>query len=130
MRRANPYGEHYLDGLSLNPFEVLFVKVGQRCAGRVCVSGGGGGPYARRLAPPTSRTHPHAPPTPAPVLQVKERVLQNNWSFALQAVKYAEWMRQQVRGGGAHARRAVTKHSNAAQQPPHSPHTRTPHVTG
>ncbi len=23
---ANPYGEHYLDGISLNPFEVLFVK--------------------------------------------------------------------------------------------------------
>lgn len=25
--RANPYGEFYLDGVSLNPFEVLFVKV-------------------------------------------------------------------------------------------------------
>lgn len=25
--RANPYGEHYLDGISLNPFEVMFVKV-------------------------------------------------------------------------------------------------------
>ena len=22
----NPYGEHYYDGISLNPFEVLFVK--------------------------------------------------------------------------------------------------------
>ena len=25
-RRVNPYGEHYYDGISLNPFEVLFVK--------------------------------------------------------------------------------------------------------
>ena len=24
--RVNPYGEHYYDGISLNPFEVLFVK--------------------------------------------------------------------------------------------------------
>lgn len=53
--KSNPYGEHYLDGVSLNPFEVLFVKV-------------------------------------------KERVLQNEWSFAVQAKKYTEWMRQQAEG--------------------------------
>lgn len=29
--RANPYGEHYLDGISLNPFEVLFVKARRSC---------------------------------------------------------------------------------------------------
>ncbi|KAI7836092.1 hypothetical protein COHA_010020 [Chlorella ohadii] len=54
-KRANPYGEHYLDGISLNPFEVLFVKV-------------------------------------------KERVLQNDWSFAVQAVKYTHWMEAQAAG--------------------------------
>ena len=26
-RRVNPYGENYYDGISLNPFEVMFVKV-------------------------------------------------------------------------------------------------------
>ena len=25
--RVNPYGENYYDGISLNPFEVMFVKV-------------------------------------------------------------------------------------------------------
>ena len=27
LRRVNPYGENYYDGISLNPFEVMFVKV-------------------------------------------------------------------------------------------------------
>lgn len=54
-KQANPYGEFYLDGVSLNPFEVLFVKV-------------------------------------------KERVVQSDWSFALQAVKYTEWMEAQASG--------------------------------
>lgn len=27
-RRVNPYGESYYDGISLTPFEVMFVKVG------------------------------------------------------------------------------------------------------
>ncbi|KAL4428545.1 hypothetical protein ABPG75_002634 [Micractinium tetrahymenae] len=54
-KQANPYGEYYLDGVSLNPFEVLFVKV-------------------------------------------KERVLQNDWSFAVQAKKYTEWMEAQAAG--------------------------------
>ena len=26
--RVNPYGENYYDGISLTPFEVMFVKVG------------------------------------------------------------------------------------------------------
>lgn len=54
-KQANPYGENYLDGVSLNPFEVLFVKV-------------------------------------------KERVLQNDWSFAVQAKKYHHWMDAQAAG--------------------------------
>ena len=55
--RANPYGEHYLDGVSLNLFEVMFVKV-------------------------------------------KGRLLDNGWSFAQQAAKYTEIMRQQKVGFG------------------------------
>lgn len=54
-KQANPYGEHYYDGISLNPFEVMFVKV-------------------------------------------KERVLQNDWSFAVQAQKYTTWMEAQEEG--------------------------------
>jgi hypothetical protein len=54
-KQANPYGEHYYDGISLNPFEVMFVKV-------------------------------------------KERVLQNDWSFAVQAQKYTGWMEAQEEG--------------------------------
>ena len=41
---ANPYGEHYLDGVSLNPFEVLFVKArGGRGRVEVEARRGGGG---------------------------------------------------------------------------------------
>lgn len=54
-KKANPYGEHYYDGISLNPFEVLFVKV-------------------------------------------KEKVVQNEWSFAMEAIKYGQWMEQQANG--------------------------------
>ena len=32
-------------------------------------------------------------------MQVKERVVQNDWSFAVQAKKYTEWMEAQVGGG-------------------------------
>lgn len=38
-RRANPYGEFYLDGVSLNPFEVLFVKVRQGRGVRAAAEG-------------------------------------------------------------------------------------------
>lgn len=53
VRRANPYGEYYNDGISLSPYEVLFVKV-------------------------------------------KEKVLQNEWSFSVQAKKYAHYIAEQV----------------------------------
>ena len=33
-----------------------------------------------------------------PLVQVKERVLQNDWSFAVQAKKYTHWMEAQVGG--------------------------------
>ncbi|NBU65380.1 MAG: hypothetical protein EBS29_12910 [Chloroflexia bacterium] len=51
--RVNPYGEHFYDGISLHPFEVMFVKV-------------------------------------------KEKVLVNDWEFAILAKKYEEWMTHQV----------------------------------
>ena len=155
--RANPYGEFYLDGVSLNPFEVLFVKVGGgagagrvdckentcACRGQVlctCLrrfrgmaplaggrarhssADGGSGRHQRAtrtlslLCPPSihpspppppphpTHTHPSPGPPPAPPPppppQVKERVLQNDWSFAVQAKKYTEWMEAQVGGGG------------------------------
>ncbi len=53
MHRVNPYGEHFYDGISLHPFEVMFVKV-------------------------------------------KEKVLVNDWEFAVLAKKYEDWMTQQV----------------------------------
>lgn len=42
----------------------------------------------------------HLAPPPLPASQVKERVLQNDWSFAVQAKKYTEWMEAQVGAGG------------------------------
>lgn len=41
---------------------------------------------------------PPAPPTLSP--QVKQRYLENGWSFARQAVKYDDWMAAQVGEGG------------------------------
>lgn len=94
---ANPYGEHYLDGVSLDPFEVMFVKVGWgwwvggcRHMGQT----GGGGPGAQQVP----EAGAHWPRSSLPPLQVKERVLQNSWSFALQAVKYGQWMEAAAAG--------------------------------
>lgn len=73
-RRANPYGEHYLDGISIDPFEVLFVKV-------------------------------------------KERVLQNKWSFARSAVKYAEIIDAQVGGWAGRGARHAWPPAPCRQEP-------------
>lgn len=54
-KQHNPYGEYFYDGIGLNPFEVLFVKM-------------------------------------------KEKALQNDWSFSLQAAKYTQWMQNQSSG--------------------------------
>lgn len=53
--KANPYGEDYLDGISLSPHEAMFVKV-------------------------------------------KEKALQNDWIFARQAVKYAQYEQDRAHG--------------------------------
>lgn len=102
--RANPYGEYYLDGVSLNPFEVLFVK-----ASLVADDPARSWPGARlEGAAPGSSVRLHnrwlLPPCAA---QVKERVLQNDWSFAVQAKKYTEWMEAQVGAAGGGAARGL-----------------------
>lgn len=95
--RANPYGEHYLDGISLNPFEVLFVKARAVWLRQLGAGYGCGNRFGTLLLRCSGMASPALPSRPRALLQVKERVLQNDWSFAVQAVKYAHWMEAQAR---------------------------------